>query len=65
MFGDSYQSYGNSLVFGARPVISMDSRTVQWPKFGNATMARRPTRSISRNTFSGCRVSCRVWLRIT
>src|ERR1035441_10956006 len=50
MLGDSYHSYGNNEVRGARPLKSMESRTRQWPKFGNATIARRPTRSISRST---------------
>ena len=31
MFGDSYHSYGNSRVFGARPLSSSDSRTLQCP----------------------------------
>ena len=47
---------------GSRTVIEVhgSSRTVQWPKFGNATIPLRPTRSISRSTFNGARVSCRV-----
>src|ERR1035441_590304 len=56
---------GNNEVRGARPLKSMESRPCQWPKFGNATIARRPTRSISRSTVRGWRGSCRVWLRIT
>jgi len=50
---------------GARPLASMESRTLHWPKFGKATIPRRPTRSISRKTCRGRCVSCRVWLRIT
>ena len=57
MFGESYQSYGNNLVRGARPDHRWARRTVQWPKFGNATIARRPTRSISVNTLRGLRTS--------
>src|ERR1017187_6280993 len=37
----------------------MDRRTCQCPKLGNASIARRPTRSISRSTVRGCRVSCK------
>ncbi len=59
MFGESNQSCGNSLVLGARPVNRCASRTLQWPKLGNATMARRPTRSISRSTLRGARDSCK------
>ena len=50
MLGESYQSWGKSLVFGARPLTRCASRTDQWPKLGKATMACRPTRSISRST---------------
>jgi len=65
MLGELYQSCGKSFVLGARPVNRCARRTDQWAKFGKATMARRPTRSMSRRTFKGSRVSCKVWLRIT
>ena len=50
-------------VIGIRPCRSRPSRTRQWPKLGNETIARSAMRSSSTSTWRG-RTCCRVWDRI-
>ena len=50
---------------GMRPAQRSASRCDQWPKFGNVTIASRPTRSISATMSSVWRIACSVCDRIT
>ena len=57
MFSVSYHSAGSDGVRGMPPASSA-ARTRQWPKFGNVTIASRPTRSISASARSGRTRAC-------
>ncbi len=60
MFGVSCHGRAQTEVIGIRPLHSNCQRTCQWPKLGKLTTARRPMRSIWRNTSAGCSTACKV-----
>src|SRR5208282_5003069 len=59
------QEWERLSVTGIRPRRASCARTLQWPKFGTETIARRPIRRRCSSTTRGWRVACKVCDRIT